>query len=72
VLGCFYKSHTHRIQLKTEYIIIRDSERLGEAMRDKTCVAIKIVSARKEHYEAIVTEKSKLTSRDHPYPIRTT
>jgi hypothetical protein len=37
-------------------------------MRDKTCSAVKIETACKEHFRSdiIVTEKSKVMNRDHP------
>jgi hypothetical protein len=48
VIGCFNKRHADRIRFKTENIVIRDWV-IGDAMRDKTSVAVKIESACKEH-----------------------
>jgi hypothetical protein len=42
--------------------------RLGETMRDKTCSAVKLEFARKEHQrnDIIFTEMLMLTNLDHP------
>jgi hypothetical protein len=50
-----------------EYRLIRDKARLEMAMRIKMCSAVKIDSRHKEHKrrDIIVTQKSKLTKRDH-------
>jgi hypothetical protein len=43
-------------------------------MRDKTFSTVKILNSFKKHYRSDikVTEKSKLSNRDNPYPFRTT
>jgi hypothetical protein len=42
-------------------------------MRDKIFSTVKIVKSFKEHYRSDikVTEMSKLSNRDNPYPFRT-
>jgi RNase H-fold protein (predicted Holliday junction resolvase) len=57
-----------------EYIVIRDKARIGVTMSDETFSTVKIVNSFKEHnrIDIKVTEKSKLSNHDNPYPFRTT